>query len=117
MATLVLANKISASSNRMLKQNILQSNLGNNLWDFAPYGINNMYEEWSVSWNFLSLTDRNTWMAFWDTYGLTTAFYWAPLKGSAGGYRFIEGPTESNVGDFYNISIKLRYFPDTNSEV
>lgn len=112
MASLPYPTLISQSSSRQLKQNIITSNYGDNVTQIAAWGVNSQWEEWSLEWNALTQVQRDAWMAFYATVGLYNVFYWAAPGGAVGAWRFTEGPVETSSGWYYNISAKVRYFPD-----
>ena len=113
MATLPLATRISQNSQRMTRQNIITSNYGDNNTQVAAWGINSKYEEWSLEWKGLDQTERNTLMSFWNSHGLVVGFAWTAPGGASGGWRFTgDGLTETSNGWFYDISAKVRYYPD-----
>ena len=112
MASLPLATRISQSSQRQTQQNVITSNYGNNNTQMAAWGLTSKWEEWTLNWVGLDQTERNSLMSFWDSHGLVVGFYFAAPGGTTGGYRFVSGFTETSSGWFYDLSIKIRYFPD-----
>lgn len=108
MAALPLTNKISQSSSRQLNQRIITSNYGDGYEQVAAIGLNSRFDVWSINWEGLTLTERNTFMTFFNTVGLVQSFDWTPPNGVAGKYRIIEAPVETNAGWYYNISIKVK---------
>ena len=115
MASLPLATRISQSSQRTVSQNVITANYGDNNTQIAAWGVNSMKEEWQLEWTGLNQTDRNTLMNFWESHGLAVAFYWAAPGGKTGAWRFVDSMSETSSGWFYNISTKVRYYPDATA--
>lgn len=112
MASLPLATRISQSSQRKTKQNIVTSSYGDNNTQVAAWGLNSKYEEWTLNWVGLDQTQRDTLMTFWNNNGMVIGWYWAAPGGSTGGWRFTDGFTETSSGWFYDLSVTVRYYPD-----
>lgn len=55
-----LPDRISQTHQSRTKQRLLTAQFGDGYFQSAPDGINSLYEEWDIGWDYLSQTDRNT---------------------------------------------------------
>ena len=72
-----LPTKISQNHQVRTRQRLLAAQFGDGYSQTAPDGINSMFEEWDISWELLTQTDRNTVVAALIQ-GATDVLTWTP---------------------------------------
>lgn len=113
MAAFPYPDKISQSSSSTLDQKALVSSYGDGYEQRAAVGINNIAQVWNVQLNFLTLSERNTLVAFYRAHGRVVSFDWTPPNESAGKWVFGDALSETNHGDRYSFSMVLRQVFET----
>ncbi len=78
-----LTTHISQGSQRRVKQRTLQARFGDGYFQSAPDGINSIYEEWDVTWENLTVSERDTVITALLTVGATDYLTWTPPNDSA----------------------------------
>lgn len=107
MATFPFENRISQASTAELDQKIVVAEYGDGYQQRAAIGINSIFQKWSVQVNYLTLTDRNTMVSFYNAHGRVISFDWTPPNGTAGKFVFADPLTETSTGNLYNFSMTL----------
>src|SRR5688572_3201304 len=108
---LPLTTQISQGSTRTRKNRVLTAQFGDGYSQEAPDGINTLVDEWSIRYDNLNLTDRNTLWTALDAVGAWDYFTWtAPGDGSSKKWKVTkEGISEQPVsGDTYSIAFTLK---------
>jgi phage-related protein len=108
---LPLTNYISQRSFRTRKNRVLSAQFGDGYSQEAPDGTNALTDEWSVVYENLSSTNRNTVFAALDAVGAWDYLTWtAPGDGSSKKWKVTkDGVSEqASSGSLYSISFKVR---------
>lgn len=108
MANFPFPNKISQDSRRVMNQKHTVSAYGDGYQQRAAIGLRNRFDQWTIALNNLSLTDRDTFVTFFDTHGFVQSFDWTPPNGVAGKWVFVSSPEESNTAEVYHFSFTLQ---------
>lgn len=108
MASFPFPDKISQASSSSKDQKVIISAYGDGYEQRAALGINSMTMTWQLYLPMMTLTDRNTFRAFFDAHGRVIAFDWTPPNESAGKYVFNGPLQETNTGIRYSFSFELR---------
>lgn len=80
MASLPLTTSISQSSSRKRAYRTLTSQFGDGYEQDAPDGTNNIIDTWTINYENLNITDRNTLVAFLDSQGGWTTWTWQAIN-------------------------------------
>jgi len=107
MANFPFPNKISQESKRTANQKVVVSNYGDGFQQRAAVGLNSRYDSWAIQLTALSLEDRNTLSAFYESHGMVVAFDWTPPNGTATKWVFASPLEETNVGTYYTFTFTL----------
>jgi phage-related protein len=107
---LPLTNYISQGATRKRTNRVLSARFGDGYSQEAPDGTNYKYDEWSLSFENLTTTDRATMWAALDAVGGWDYFTWTPPGGVAAKWKVTsDGVQERPVsGDMYSLSFTLR---------
>lgn len=68
-------------------------------------GINNVTQEWPLTFAGLTKTEAQAIASFLDSHAGATSFYWTPPLGSQGLYRASEYTVTPVSGDIYTIAV------------
>lgn len=107
MASFPFPNKISQDSKHTMEQRHIVSQYGDGVQQRAAVGLNSRYDTWQIQLYNLTLAERNTMVAFFNTHGFIQSFDWTPPNGTATKWVFASPLEESNTATFYNFSFKL----------
>lgn len=110
MATPFPSIAIDQSSSRSTERNMNTTRFGGGYEQSVPMGINYRRDKWSVLWSGLTVTERNTIIAFIDSVSNGGIITWqSPYDAATKKYR-LEGDWSINDGGggIYNIQISLR---------
>lgn len=104
-------DRISQGSTRTRTNRVLAAQFGDGYEQTAPDGINNKIDTWSISYDNLTLAERNAVWAVLDAVGSYDYLTWTPI-GEVTSKRFkvtSDGVSEQPVsGDLYNISFTMK---------
>ena len=108
--TLPLTNKISQSSSRTIKYNVLSMQFGNGYEQRTPDGLNSKRAVWRVVYNNLTSADRNTLHTFFDAVGSSSWFSWQPPGSSTSLKWLVDGEITESVlsGEIYSIAFTAK---------
>ena len=106
-----LPTKISQASQSQVKFRVLSAQFGNGYEQVKPDGINNAYSEWSVVWESVTQTERDTITSTLYAAGASEIIAWTP-PGFALPAKFrmtADGFTQTyKAGNVYTISCSLK---------
>lgn len=108
MASFPFPNKISQDSKHMMDQKHLISNYGDGVQQRAAVGVNARVDMWTIALNNLSVSERNTMVAFFDSHGFIESFDWTPPNGAATKWVFTSPLEESNTALVYHFNFSLQ---------
>jgi phage-related protein len=102
---LPLQNNISQSSNTKVSFRTIESQFGNGFSQRTPDGINNRIEEWSIIWENIRSSERDTILTALDSVGSWDYLTWGTKKYivTQDGYTITE-----KSGDIYDVSVALK---------
>lgn len=108
-----LPTRISQNHSIRRKQRLLAAQFGDGYSATTPDGINSVVEEWDISWELLTQTDRNT-VVTALLQGATDVLTWTtPNDGAAKKFQIVPGKmatlfTEQILaGQYFNVSTSL----------
>lgn len=106
---LPLTDYISQSSAQSTKYATLKVRFGNGYEQRTPDGINTTQRSWTITYNNLSTTDRNTVWTFLNTVQGTAWWTWTPPGGTSLKW-VVDGDVQERVlsGNLYTISFTAR---------
>ena len=110
MAALPLTSYISQTSNRERNYRLISSQFGDGYSQRAPSGLNAQQDKWTLQYDNLSATDRDTLWTFLNTHGSWTSFTWAaPGDGGTTKKWVVGGPVQerAQAGNLYSISVPI----------
>lgn len=107
---LPLTSLISQGSTRRRRNRVLVAQFGDGYDQTAPDGINASVDEWNVTYENLTSSERTTLWAALDAAGSWDVVTWTPPGDSAKKWKVTaDGVSEMPVaGDLYTISFALR---------
>lgn len=107
---LPLTSLIAQGSSRRRTNRVLRAQFGDGYEQTAPNGINTIVDEWSIRYENLTTSERNTLLAALDAVGSWDVLTWTPPGDSAKKWKVTaDGLTETPVsGDMYSIGFSLR---------
>lgn len=113
-AAMPLPTRISQGAMKRVKQRVLTARFGDGYFQSAPDGINSIYEEWDIAWEYLTSTERDTVVTALLSVAATDYLTWtAPGNSTEGKYQLIPAATaqlyEEQLfsGQYYSIKIQL----------
>lgn len=100
----------SKDSSKSVEHRVLSLQFGNGYQQDVVDGINNKYEMWNVSFQLLTLADKNSIVAILNAAGAWDVINWTAPGGTALKYKMDKsGYTETNLGaDRFNLTFKLK---------
>jgi phage-related protein len=109
-AALPLTTRISQGSTRKRINRVLTASFGDGYSQEAPDGINSIVDEWSVSFENLSSSERAVLWAVLDAVGSWDYLTWTPPGDTAKKWKVTkDGVSEMPVsGEMYTVSFSLR---------
>jgi phage-related protein len=108
---LPLTTYISLSSTRTRMNRMLSTQFGDGYSQEAPDGTNALYDTWTITYENLSLTDRNTLFAVLDAVGGWDYLTWtAPGDGTSKKWKVTKDGVQEQpqTGGVYNVSFKVK---------
>ena len=111
MVNMPLPTKISQSLTSQTKFRVLSVQFGNGYEQVKPDGINNKYAEFSISWDNLIESEKNTVVTALNQAGSSEILSWTPPGYSAPAkFRMTpDGYTMSyRAGEVYSVSINIK---------
>lgn len=109
MATLPLQDKISQNSNKETEYRTLVTNFGGGYTQRAADGINFRREKWSLIFEGLDATERQTLRDFFDGLGAHITFDWQPPNSPSTKKWRVKSRVKEQVfaGDIFNMSVDV----------
>jgi phage-related protein len=106
---LPLTTHISQSSSGQYRNRVLQAQFGDGYDQSAPDGINNRASEWSVRYDNLTTSEKNTLVTALNTVGSWDYLTWAPPGEATKKFKVTRDGYSVNAvsGDLWNISFTL----------
>lgn len=109
-AALPLTNLISQGSSVNYKNRVLQARFGDGYDQTAPDGINNIVAEWSLRYENLTTSEKNTLVNALNACGSWDYLTWAPPSESSKKFKVTSDgyAITPSSGDLWNVSFALR---------
>ena len=109
-AALPLSTRVSQSSTKRRINRVIRCQFGDGYAQTRPDGINNLVDEWDLTFEALNSSERSSMQTFLDTIGAWDYFTWTPVGETVSKkFKVVDGYTESpQSGDLYTISFTAR---------
>lgn len=107
---LPLTSLISQGSTRKRRNRVLIAQFGDGYDQTAPDGINSIVDEWSITYENLTSSERTTLLAALDSAGSWDTITWTPPGDTSKKWKVTaDGVSEMPMaGDLYTVSFALR---------